>query len=344
MIRLYIPFLVAGILIIGCNSSNIQFELTKVETETSALIIGLQALNDSIIWASGTNATVLRSTDGGTNWEKFQYKQADTLQFRDIHPISAQEAIVVSSGQGMASQILYFHTKSGWTKTFQMEDSTGFLDAIQLWDNGQGLVYGDAIDSLAYILKTVDFGQSWKRIPTAPLANKGEGGFASSGSNIALAANGEAWIATGAGGSARVFYSADYGRSWQTAESPMMKGDAAGITAIKAQNANIWITGGDLAISDSLLSNLYRSADNGKNWVEISGHLTMGSFYGLAVSAYENAEIILVCGPNGADLHLGDSNTWHNISNENIWTATFINPQTALMAGRDGKMFRLKLQ
>lgn len=328
----------------SCGNNKVTSKLKELDTKTDALIIGLQSFNDSIVWASGTYSTLLKSTNAGEDWQVFTYPEIDSLQFRDVHPISDKEAIVLSAGEGKLSQIFYFHEESGWRKVFQMENEQGFIDAVQFWENGHGLVYGDAIDSLAYILKTTDFGRSWTRIPTAPIANKGEGGFASSGSNILTGPDGKAWIATGANGSARVFYSEDYGRSWEVKSTPMMTGEFAGLTAIKKSNDKLWITGGDLAITDQQLENVYFSEDNGENWKALPEHKTPGAFYGMAVSNYLENEFVLVCGPEGAEIWLGDQQKWKTLSEEDIWTTTFIDSRTALMAGRDGRMFKVELE
>lgn len=328
----------------SCGDKNVTPKLTELNTNTDALIIGLQSFNDSIVWASGTYSTLLKSTNAGDDWQVFTYPEIDSLQFRDVHPISDKEAIVLSAGEGRLSQIFYFHEVTGWRKVFQMENDKGFIDAVQFWENGQGLVYGDATDSLAYILKTAEFGRSWTRIPTAPLANDGEGGFASSGSNILTGEEGKAWIATGANGSARVFYTEDYGRSWEVKSTPMMTGEFAGLTAIKKSNDKLWITGGDLGISDKQLENVYYSEDNGENWKALPEHATLGSFYGMAVTNYLENEFVLVCGPKGAEIWLGDQQKWKTLSEEDIWTATFIDSRTALMAGRGGKMFKVELE
>lgn len=331
-------------LVVSCGKKAVIPKVATVDPKTDALIIGLQSFNDSIVWASGTYSTLMKSTNAGADWEIFTYPAVDSLQFRDVHPISDKEAIVLSAGEGKLSQVFYFHEESGWGRVFQMNHELGFIDAVQFWENGQGLVYGDAIDSLAYILKTTDFGRSWNRIPTAPLANEGEGGFASSGSNILMGEEGKAWIATGANGSARVFYTADYGRSWEVKNTPMTTGEFAGLTAIKKSKGKLWITGGDLGISDSVLENVYFSDDNGGNWKALPSHQTLGSFYGMAVTNYLDNEYVLVCGPNGAEIWLGDQEKWQILSEEDIWTATFIDSRTALMAGRDGKMWKVKLE
>lgn len=329
---------------VSCGNRAVKTKVTALKTNTDALIIGLQSFNDSIVWASGTYSTLLKSTNAGADWQVFTYPDVDSLQFRDVHPISDKEAIVLSAGEGSLSQILYFHEESGWRKVFQMQNEQGFIDAVQFWENGQGLVYGDATDSLAYILKTTDFGRSWVRIPTAPMANEGEGGFASSGSNILMGDNGKAWIATGANGSARVFHTADYGRSWKVKNTTMMTGEFAGLTAIKKSKDKLWITGGDLSITDQQLENVYYSEDNGNNWNPLPAHQTLGSFYGMAVTDYLENEFVLVCGPKGAEIWLGDQGKWQTLSDEDIWTATFIDSRTALLAGRNGKMFKVELE
>ncbi len=340
----YSLIIITLIFILSCGDKKVTPKVTQLKSNTDALIIGLQSFNDSIVWASGTYSTLLKSSNAGVDWKVFTYPEVDSLQFRDVHPISDKEAIVLSAGEGRLSQIFYFHEESGWRKVFQMKNNQGFIDAVQFWRNGQGLVYGDATDSLAYILKTTDFGRSWDRIPTAPLANEGEGGFASSGSNILTGEEGKAWIATGANGSARVFYTADYGRSWGIKNTPMITGEFAGLTAIKRSNDKLWITGGDLAITDQQLENVYYSEDNGENWEALPNHQTLGSFYGMAVTNYLDNEFVLVCGPKGAEIWLGDQQKWKTLSEEDIWTTTFIDSRTALMAGRNGKLFKVELE
>lgn len=333
-----------SVIIVGCSPKSIQPKLEVLNTNVNSLIIGLEKFNDSTAWASGTAATILKTTDAGENWTSFNYPEIDSLQFRDIQPISDKEAIVLSAGEGELSKIFYFHEQSGWNQVFQMQNAEGFIDAVQFWGNGQGLVYGDAIDSLAYILKTTNFGRSWERIPTAPMANEGEGGFASSGSNILIEEGGEAWIATGANGSARVFYTQDYGRSWEVKSTPMITGEFAGLTAIKKTPGKLWITGGDLAIADQVLDNVFFSEDNGNNWTALPQHNLKGSFYGLAVTNYLENDFVIACGPNGAEIWLGDQQKWQILAEEDIWTAKFIDARTALMAGRDGKMFKVVLE
>ncbi|PTB97557.1 hypothetical protein C9994_02415 [Marivirga lumbricoides] len=329
--------------LVGCQKKTILFESENIESGTQALLIGLDVLDEETIWASGTNATLLKSTNGGDSWQVFQYTEADTLQFRDVQGLNQKEAIVLSAGEGKASQIFHFHEDNGWKRVYQMQNEKGFLDAIQFWTNGTGLAYGDAIDSSAFILKTTDFGKTWERLPKekSPIARKGEGGFASSGTNIVSIEGGEAWIGTGAGSSSRIFYTSDYGESWKAYKTPMVKGEAAGITSVRYEAGRLYITGGDLSIEDSYTNNLYYSVDKGKNWNEIPQPITKGAFYGSALASYADQLLYLVTGPQGADVWIEEQYEWMNLSNLNLWTAAFINQNTAILAGRNGEIIKI---
>ena len=75
-------------------------------------------------------------------------------------------------------------------------------------------------------MHTILKGHSWNRIDPSILPEslkKGEGGFASSGSCIAVFGQGIAWIGTGSNGNARILKTTDYGQSWESFETPIIK-------------------------------------------------------------------------------------------------------------------------
>ncbi|MFQ3212691.1 MAG: photosystem II stability/assembly factor-like uncharacterized protein [Marivirga sp.] len=320
-----------------------NMSVDSVETQTSALIIGLDGWDSSYVWASGTSGTVLRSEDGGNSWKEHVYEKADSLQFRAIKALSATEALVMSAGEGAASQLLKFSVRDGWQHLYTMEHEDGFLDAIELFPNGTAIAYGDAIDSSYFILLSDTTFSNWKRIYKTPIPGVSEGGFASSGTNIAIGENGKAWIGTGAGGNANVLISEDYGQSWTIEETPMVKGEAAGITAIRQKNNYLFIAGGDLAISMEYTDNLFFSDTNGKQWQAFDQPLTKGAFYGAAINPYNGALQYIVCGPAGADIWLSKALGWQKISSRDLWTVEFIDEQHALLAGRNGYMIKVTL-
>ena len=204
----------------------------------------------------------------------FQYPDITTLQYRDIHAFDEENAALLSIGEGNQSQIHLF-SNGTWNVAFVMLDHPkGFLDSIEFWNNDQyGLAYGDSFDGKPYILKTENRGQSWTRIDPSTLPDAtGEGGFASSGSCIATYGNGSAWIGTGSNGYARIFKTQDYGNSWQVYDTPIVKGESAGITSVHFRNNDLGlITGGDLTITDKYTDNVALSTDGGQNWALTKG-------------------------------------------------------------------------
>jgi photosystem II stability/assembly factor-like uncharacterized protein len=320
-----------------------NFSVDSVYTQTTTLIIGLDSWDSKYIWASGTNGTILRSADGGNSWKEHIYEKADSLQFRAIKALSATEALVMSAGEGAASQLFQFSTKDGWKHLYSMANEDGFLDAIELFPNGTAIAYGDAIDSSYFILLSDETFSNWKRIYKTPIPGVSEGGFASSGTNIAIGQNGKAWIGTGAGGNANVLISEDYGETWTREETPMVKGEAAGITAIRQHKNYLFIAGGDLAISEEYTNNLFLSDTNGKQWQALDQPLTKGAFYGAALNTYNEAFQYIVCGPAGADIWLSSEVGWQKISDHNLWTVEFIDNRHALLAGRSGYMIKVTL-
>ena len=95
---------------------------TLQTTGVTARLRGVSAVNERVAWASGSGATVLRTTDGGATWKKLSVT-TETLDFRDIDAIDPQTAYVLSIGKGAASRI-YKTTDAGatWTMQFKSDD------------------------------------------------------------------------------------------------------------------------------------------------------------------------------------------------------------------------------
>ena len=338
---------VMGLLVLwSCQqkSKPISFSIEEQQSGTDALLIGVSILSEESIWMSGTKSTVIRTLDGGNTWDRFKHPEIDTFQFRDIHAFDDGNVIVLASGEGDNSQIHLFSPDDGWKTVFVMDNKKGFLNSIAFWNDREGLAYGDAFDESPYLLKTSDGGKSWERIDASslPEANEGEGGFASSGSCIDVGEGGKAWVGTGAGGSARVIKTSDYGESWEAYESPMVRGEFAGITSIHFRNdQNGMIAGGDLTDTEGYTENIAFSQDAGETWDLASTPNTVGAFYGSDFIKIGNREIALVCGPNGADLSLDGGNTWNTILEDNLWVTDLHPSGLGWVAGRDGKIFKI---
>jgi hypothetical protein len=110
-----------------------QFEIE--ESHTTASLRGIDNVGDGVAWASGTEGTVLRTTDDGTTWQRCTTPpNAEHLDFRGIQAFDENTAIVMSSGKGDLSRL--YKTTDGcksWKLLFTNPDKEGFWDAVG-WD------------------------------------------------------------------------------------------------------------------------------------------------------------------------------------------------------------------
>ncbi len=208
------------------------FHWTAVTTGVEARLRGVSAVSDRVAWASGTNGTVLRTTDGGVSWHRLTIPGSEKLDFRDIDAVDERTAYALSIGPGELSRI-YKTTDAGltWTEQFVNRDPKAFYDAMAFWDGQRGVAVSDSVDGQFVVLTTRDGGASWTRVPSAglPAALPNEGFFAASGTNVTVAAPNHVWLGTGAASEARVLHSSDGGRTWVVSKTPLAAGPSAGI-------------------------------------------------------------------------------------------------------------------
>lgn len=275
-------------------------------TGVAARLRGISAVSDKVAWASGTGGTVLRTTDGGDSWTAMTVPGADALDFRDVDAFSDRVAYVLSIGSGDASRI--YKTADGgatWTLQLANTDPTLFLDAMAFWTADRGLAYSDSVDGQFVIFRTDD-GRTWTRIPAGrlPAALPNEGAYAASGTNVAV--HGEhAWIGTTA---SRVLHSADRGRTWTVAQTPIPSSASAGIFSIAFRDASHGVAvGGDYRQEPEARDNAAFTTDGGRTWMLGKGL----SGYRSAVAHVPDApRTWLAVGPTGADISRDDGATW----------------------------------
>src|SRR5215470_13404479 len=79
-----------------------QRALPVVETLTSGTqtsLRGLSVVNDNVVWVSGSNGTVGRTTNGGKNWKWFTVKGFEKKEFRDIEGFDGATAVIMAVGE-----------------------------------------------------------------------------------------------------------------------------------------------------------------------------------------------------------------------------------------------------
>ncbi|MGA9672231.1 MAG: hypothetical protein WBQ94_23665, partial [Terracidiphilus sp.] len=106
------------------------------DSGTTAGLRGIDSVDGTVVWASGTGGTVLKTVDGGAHWTQCAAPDGDkdggTLDFRGVQAWDAQTAIVMASGPGDKSRL--YKTTDGctsWKLVFTNPDSPGgFWDAV----------------------------------------------------------------------------------------------------------------------------------------------------------------------------------------------------------------------
>jgi photosystem II stability/assembly factor-like uncharacterized protein len=260
-----------------------------------------------VIWASGSNGVVLKSTDGGRNWERIVVPDGDDLDFRGVRAFSSTAAYVMSSGSGEKSKI--FKTNDGgatWKMQFTDTRPAFFLDAIACDGEMKCVALSDPVDGKFVIVRTTD-GETWQIAPSAgmPDAQKDEGAFAASNSSLVIFRNarrGDARslaFATGGPNGARVFQSPDFGETWTTTDTPLAGGSAsAGIfSLLRLGSGEFLIVGGDYKNPTNAEHTAAASADGEKKFALAS---TQPAGYRSSVAS-AGGTVLLAAGPDGAD-------------------------------------------
>jgi photosystem II stability/assembly factor-like uncharacterized protein len=272
---------------------------TPQQSDTTASLRGISAVNDRIAWASGTGGTYLITTDGGATWNAAKVPGAGSLDFRDVHAIDARTAWLMSAGPGEQSKI--FHTTDGgahWILEFANTDPAGFFDAIAFWDARRGLVVGDPVGGRLFVMAT----DGWRRLDTPPALER-ESAFAASGTCVIARGDREAWIGTSA---ARVFRTVDGGKTWTVAQTPIRHdGPGAGIFSLAFDGPRGVAVGGDYSKPGDDAHNVAITLDGGATWTEPASR---PSGYRSAVAVTPVGWIAV--GTSGSDISTDGGRTW----------------------------------
>jgi photosystem II stability/assembly factor-like uncharacterized protein len=326
-------------LFINVDAQSGPLSWTPQSSGVTVRLRGASAVNDRVAWASGDKGTFLRTIDGGKTWTSGVVAGAEALDFRDVDAFSADVAYLLSIGEGDKSRI-YKTVDGGRTWALQMSNTNpkAFFDAMAFWDSNRGLAMSDPVNGKFIVVRTTDGGKSWLSVPPAnlPSAIDGEGGFAASGTCIAVAGSDHAWFATG-GPKARVFRSIDGGNNWLVSETPIAGGDATGIFSILFLDKQKGVVvGGNYTKEAEANSNLAVSADGGVTWKAASG---LGG-YRSAVARIPGTTRLIAVGPSGADYSTDAGATWSQAGTEGFH-AISLSKTAGWAVGEKGKIARI---
>jgi photosystem II stability/assembly factor-like uncharacterized protein len=336
------------LLLLLATAANAQWE--RVPVSTTASLRGLSVVSDKVVWASGTDGTVIRSLDAGKTWTVMTVAGAEKLDFRGIRAFDDRAAVIISSGPAEKGQARIYRTADGgktWTQVFEEKRAGIFFDAVAFWDRSHGIVLSDPIDGKFALFTTADGGATWAQLPPAalPPALPNEGAFAASNSCLTVQGASHVWFATGGASVARVFRSSDRGKSWQAAETPMHPANASsGIFSLLFQSAKYGIAvGGDYAHPESSdLPSVLLTSDGGASWREDLPTTPRGVYLSSVISVWTpQKDSLMAVGSTGAMFSPAGA-LWirSNVENLNSVAATHGQRATVWAVGAKGLVMR----
>ena len=330
----YLTFLF--VVILGVSA---EAQWIRQEVATTASFRGLSVVNEKVIWASGTGGTVIRTVDGGKKWDVIQVPDAAKLDFRDIEAFDANTAYILSIGNGESSRI-YKTTDGGktWKEQFRNKNEKAFYDAIACWTAKRCIAMSDPVDGHYVLIETLDGGAKWTEIKSndLPAAKDGQAAFAASGTCLIAQGGGMAYLVSG-GTDAVVFRSYDYGRSWASAPTPIVKGtQGSGIFSIAMRNGKVGtIVGGNYEKPNEASNTTATTKDGGRTWLSVSGL----SGYRSAV-AYIGSKNLIAVGSSGSDISRDGGRSWTKHSDENLNAVAVDKSKMVWAVGPNGTVVR----
>lgn len=301
--------------LIALFTSFCTFGQWKIQnTGTTASFRSLAVVNKNVVWAGGSRGVVLKTTNGGKNWEVLNVKNADSLEFRGIAAFDAKTAWLMSAGEAETGAAKIFKTTDGglsWKIVFETTEKGVFLDCLKMKNRTSGFVLGDPINGKSYLLRTNDAGESWQRVHNLPDMLPNEASFAASNSNIAIQEN-STWIAT----QSRIFYSENDGKTWTTQQTPFQQGTTSGIFGLHFWNKKEGVAvGGDYIKDKETYNNIAKSTDGGASWDFMSNALPQGLKESAAMLPNSR---LLVVGTSGTGMFLLKENKGQLIDNQSF--------------------------
>jgi len=327
------------------------------ESGTTAGLRGIDSVDGTVAWASGTGGTVLRTVDGGAHWIRCAVPDGDkdgtTLDFRGVQAWDANTAIVMASGPGDKSRL--YKTVDGcktWRLLLTNPDGGGFWDPYRRDQRGHlGILIGDPVGGRFPVWR-IDPEYSPLRLHHAPKAHKGEAAFAASNSAIFVDdVFFDFWIATGGKSGARVIKRIDHdfdSFGFDTFPSSVVpvgqNAESSGVFGLSFRKGpktadrekdflNGIAVGGDYSKPNDAQRTAAWTADGGNTWTAstIPPH-----GYRSSVQWGESIKAWIAAGTNGSDISRDDGKTWQPLDNGN-WNALSL----PFVVGPKGRIGRL---
>ncbi len=332
--------LIVSFMLISCSEKQYSFEFIELDTPAKSSLRAIHALDENIVWTSGSQGQVYLSVDGGHNWNPRPVPGCEDTEFRSLHAWDAESALVFDiSPLGKA-----FMTTDGgvkWEQIYSSPIEGAFFNSLKFSNEFQGIAISDPIDDQMFILKTDDGGWSWNRLENTPLSVDGEINFAASNTCIEYLESGEIYIVTG-GSRSRVLTSKDHGNSWAFLDTPAMTGASAGLFSVNFSNSSTGVAvGGDFNDPDREGCRAIFTEDGGDSWNQAE---KMPAAYRSCVIAL-NDDLFFAAGKTGCDYSIDQAKNWVFIDSAGYYAASAVKGKNIIfLAGSEGRVSKVIVQ
>ena len=329
--------LVLSLMLISCSEKQYSFEFTEVDTPAKSSLRAIHALDENIVWTSGSEGQVYLSVDGGVNWNSRPVPGCEDTEFRSLHAWDAQHAMVFDvSPHGRA----FMTNDAGlsWELVYESPVEGAFFNSMKFADDKQGIAISDPIDEQVFVLRTEDGGRNWKRLESLPPSVQGEINFAASNTCIEYLPSGGIYIVTG-GSKSRILTSMDHGSSWAFMDTPALTGASAGLFSVNFTNSSTGVAvGGDYSDPDREGIRALYSEDGGLHWKAVE---TKPAAYRSSVVAL-NDRLFFATGKTGCDYSIDRGKNWAFIDSTGYYAASALKGKNIIfLAGSEGRVAKV---
>jgi photosystem II stability/assembly factor-like uncharacterized protein len=312
-------------------------EILTSGTKTS--LRGLSVVNENVVWVSGSNGMVGKTSNAGKNWKWMTVKGFEKTEFRDIEAFSSNVAVIMA----ISEPAYILKTIDGgetWKTVYENRNKGMFLDAMDFYSGQIGMVVGDPVNNRPFLATTSDGGDSWQEIKDhRVITDSGEAFFAASGSNLRLFKDGHFYLVSGGTKSSLITEN-------KKTVLPLIQGkESTGANSIDVLDNGMGkytdhmiVVGGDFSADSVMDRNCFISANGGKTWKQ-----PKEPPHGYRSSVeYLSKDDVLCCGLNGVDYSYNGGRTWKLISKEGFHVCKIARIGTAVyLAGNNGKIAKI---
>ncbi len=295
------------------------------------------SIDSNKVWYAANNGNYGSiALDSSANFSGNIAKENLKLEFRSIAQTSNYVYILCVANPALLYQISKSNAQV--KLVYQEDHEKVFYDSMQFFNDKDGIAIGDPTSDCPSMIKTIDGGNTWQKIPCENLPKfvDGEAFFAASNTNLIIKEH-NVWMVSG-GKKSRVFHSTDKGNTWQTFETPIVQGGAmTGAFCADFYNESIgFIAGGNYEKLDQNFQNKAMTKDGGKTWQLIADKQAFG--YASCVQYLPNGggKSIVSVGATGLFYSRDGGKKWRQLSpDKDFLTIRFIDNQTAIVAGKN---------